>query len=372
MDSMMDNMTNVVGTLLLVLVIVQLQVNQTADAIEENLANVTPQQVQQARQQLEATKLLAQKSGANEDQLKQKAKSRLDDLRAFETSLEQKGIRLRDMEALREDLTNQRKAEEAERQKINPLFAERDNLKALLDKTPQPNRPPPVDVRVPIAKPMPVGAETFRVLCMSNRVYWINDFGWRTRAWSEVDKAKYDLILTNVATADKKGMITIFDHIKTVTLLTEKKLSDEFLEIRFPLNTNSMSDRVLMQLIPRADGGDSPEQVDDADSEFRKTLVRLRTRPKAVCWFWVHPTGVAAYHAAREQCSRYGIPAGWEFYGGTSYQENLPQFVVNRLKEPPPPPPPPPPSATPPPPPPPPKPAAPGQINIPPPKKTLD
>jgi len=371
MDSMMDNMTNVVGTLLLVLIIVQLQVNEKAGQIEESLAKVTPQQIQQAKQQLEATKLIAQKSGANEEQLRQEAKSKLDDLRAFETTLEQKGVKLRDLDTLRDDFTNQRKAEQEERARINTLFAERDNLKAVLDKTPQPNRPPPVDVRVPVAKPIPAGAETFRVLCMSNKVYWINDFGWRTRAWSEVDKAKYDLILTNVPTADKKGMTPVFDHIKTVTFLTEKKLSDEFLEVRFPLNTNSMSDRVLMQLVPRADGGDTPEQVDDADSEFRKTLVRLRSRPKAMCWFWVHPTGVAAYHAAREQCSRYGIPAGWEFYGAALYQENLPQFVVNRLKEPPPPPPPPPPGAKPPPPPPP-QPAKPGQINIAPPKKTLD
>lgn len=209
----------------------------------------------------------------------------------------------------------------------------------------------------------------YRVLCLSNKVYMISDFGWRTRVWTELEKEK------NSLRHDKPhpdGKTFLFDHLNTVNWLNGKKYADEYVELRFPLNTNSTTDRVNMQILPRADGGETAEQVDDPDSNFRKTLVKLRANPKAVCWFWIHPTGVAAYHAAREQCSRYGIPAGWEFYGATSHSENLSQFVVNRFKEPPPPPPPPPPGSTPPPPPPAPKPAGPAVINIAAPKKTLD
>lgn len=72
MDSMMDNMTNVVGTLLLVLIIVQMGVKSTADQVEEELANVTPQQVQQAKQQLAQIKATAEKSGANQEVAAQK------------------------------------------------------------------------------------------------------------------------------------------------------------------------------------------------------------------------------------------------------------------------------------------------------------
>ena len=45
MDSMMDNMTNVVGTLLLVLIVVQLKIGMTANQIEESLANVKPEDI---------------------------------------------------------------------------------------------------------------------------------------------------------------------------------------------------------------------------------------------------------------------------------------------------------------------------------------
>src|SRR5262245_19692799 len=44
MDVMMDNMTDVVGTLLLVLIIVQLKVNSTIDDIQSNLPRVNQEQ----------------------------------------------------------------------------------------------------------------------------------------------------------------------------------------------------------------------------------------------------------------------------------------------------------------------------------------
>ena len=376
MDSMMDNMTNVVGTLLLVLIIVQMGVKSTADQVEEELANVTPQQVQQAKQELAQRKATAEKSGANHEATAQKAKSKQDDLRAFETTLEQKGIKVRDFEALQKEVIEKRTVEAAEKQAVTGLLGERDGLRAALDKTPPPKGPPPIDVRVPVAKQVPAGAIEYRVLCMSNRVYMINPFGWRTRVWTELEKAKYDLLHAKQPTDPKAG--PLFDHLKTVNWLNEQKFSDEYVELKFPLDTNSMTDRVTMQIFPKANGGETPDQVDDTESVFRKTLVKLRANPKIVCWFWVHPTGVAAYHASREQCSRYGIPAGWEFYTATSYAEQLPQFVVSRFKElpppppPAPPPPPPPPGTKPPAPPPVPKPAAPAMINIAAPKKTLD
>ncbi|MBI5800489.1 MAG: hypothetical protein HZA92_07150 [Verrucomicrobia bacterium] len=369
MDSMMDNMTNVVGTLLLVLIIVTVGVKSTADKVEKELANVTPQQVQQAKQQLEQNKAAAKKSGANQEIAAQQAKAKQDDLRAFEMALDQKGIKVRDLESLQKDLLAKRAVEATEKQAMSGLLGERDNLRAALDKTPMPKGPPPVDVRVPVAKAIPTGAVMYRVLCMSNKVYMISEFGWRSRIWTELQKTKYDLLHEKQPADTKAG--PVFDQLKTVNWLNERKFTDDYVELRFPLNTNSTTDRVHMQIFPRKDGGEGPDEVDNPESKFRKMLITMRANPKLICWFWVHPTGVAAYHAGREQCSRYGIPAGWEFYGATAYGENLPQFVVNRFKEPPPPPPPPPPGTKPAPPPAP-KPAAPGQITIAPPKKTLD
>ena len=132
-------------------------------------------------------------------------------------------------------------------------------MRAALDKTPPPKGPPPIDVRVPVAKAIPQGAVEYRVLCMSNRVYMINPFGFRTRVWTELEKARYDLLFAKQP-ADSKAP-PVFDHLKTVTWLNERKYADEYVELKFPLDTNSMTDRVTMQILPRADGGESPTIV---------------------------------------------------------------------------------------------------------------
>lgn len=371
MDSMMDNMTNVVGTLLLVLIIVQMGVKNNAETIEEELSKVTPRDIAEAKQQLTKIKTEAEKSGVNHETLSEKAKSKLNDLRAFENTLEQKGIKTRDLEALQKEAAEKRDEEKAEKQTNTVLLAERDGLRATLDKTPPPKGPAPIDVRVPVAKPIPNAALYYRVVCLSNKVYIVNQDLWRNRVWTELERQKSSL------RHDKPhpdGKTFVFDHFNTVNWLNDKKYGDEYVELVFPMpSTNSTTDRVNMQIRLRADGGESPHVLDDPQSTFRKRLVDLRRNPKSICWFYIHPTGVASYHAAREQCSRYGIPAGWEYSAGFNFSENMPQFVVNRFKEPPPPPPPPPPGTTPPPPPPPPpKPKGPMPINIAPPKKTLD
>lgn len=55
MDSMMDNMTNVVGTLLLVLIVVQLKIGMTANQIEESLANVKAEDIAAAKAEVAKT-----------------------------------------------------------------------------------------------------------------------------------------------------------------------------------------------------------------------------------------------------------------------------------------------------------------------------
>ncbi|PAW86300.1 MAG: hypothetical protein B9S33_08495, partial [Pedosphaera sp. Tous-C6FEB] len=336
MDSMMDNMTNVVGTLLLVLMIVQMQVSEKAGEIEETLASVTQEDLNKAKKQLDAAKKMADKAGANQTELDDKAKSKLEDLRAFESTLEQKGVKVRDFETLMKEVGERREVEKEVKTQVTGLIGERDNLKAALDKTPMPKYPDPVDVRVPVAKPIPAQAIYYRVLCLSNRVYMLGptdrtDSGWRTVAFYAVQKAKKELLYETQPGDAKQG--PIYDNLKTVKFLQEQKLGDSFVDVVFPTPlSNSTSDRVLMQIIPKKDGGELPDKLESNDSEFRKTLVKLRANPKIICWFWIHPTGVLAYHEAREQCSRYGIPAGWEYSGVTSLQENLPQFVVNRLK----------------------------------------
>jgi len=286
MDSMMDNMTNVVGTLLLVLMIVQIQVSNKAGEIEETLASVTQEDLNKAKKQLETAKKMADKSGANATELDEKAKSKIEDLRAFETTLEQKGIKVRDFETLMKEVSERREVEKEVKVQVTGLLTDRDNLKSVLDKTPLPKYPDPVDVRVPVAKPIPNQAIMYRILCMSNRVYMLGpvdriDSGWRTVSWYAVQKNKKALLFGEQPGDPKQG--PVFDNLKTVAFLQDQKLGDSFVDVVFPpANTNSTSDRVFMRLVPKANGGELAEKLDDSDSDFRKTLVKLRANPKII------------------------------------------------------------------------------------------
>ena len=206
--------------------------------------------------------------------------------------------------------------------------------------------PPPVDIRVPVAKPIPAAAEFFNASIISNKVYIITDAVIRKRVMDEFEKSKFNLVYTNRTEADGK-LTTVYNHKETRDLLLAAMISDDFMEPIFPLN--ELADRIAMQIRPKAGGGETADQLDDNESKYRSFLVKLRARPKAVMWFKVDPSSIATYLKAREQCTRYSIAAGWEFSTETVFGSETLPFVVNRIKEPPPPPKPPPPPRRPPP-----------------------
>ena len=338
MDMMMDNMTDVVGTLLLVMLVVQLQVGQTSTQIEESLSKTTPTDIEAAKVQLTKTEEDMKKLGVDEETIDDKVKGREQDLRQFQATLEKQGVKFDDLSQLKTEVADKRKAEEKIKKEMAALQTERDKLKAQLDNTPVVVGPPPVDIRVPIAKPIPAGAEFFNASVLSNKVFMITDAVIRKRVLDEFEKSKFNLVFTN-RTENNGQVTTVYNHKETRDLLLAAKISDDFMEPIFPLN--EMADRIAMQIRPKAGGGETEDQLDDNESKFRAFLVKLRARPKAVMWFKVDPSSISTYLKAREQCTRYGIPAGWEFSTQTVFgTENLP-FVVNRNKDPPPPPPPP-------------------------------
>lgn len=376
MDSMMDNMTNVVGTLLLVLIVVQLKIGMSANQNEENLSNVKAEDIEAAKAQVAKTEADMKKLGVDETALDEKLKGRAEDLRQFQKTVEKQGVNIEDLEKTKAEVAEKRKVEEKIKQEMNALHTARDKLKAQLDTTPVPVAPPPVDIRVPVPKPIPAGAEFFNAIVISNKVYMLTDVVIRKRVLDEFDQSKFNLVYTN-RTENNGTVTTVYNHKETRDLFIASKFSDDFMEAIFPLN--ELADRIAMQIRPRPDAGETAEQLDDDESKYRKFLVKLRARPKAVMWFKVDPSSIATYLKAREQCTRYSIAAGWEFSSQQVFgSENLP-FVVNRIKEPPPPPPrppPPPPGTVPPPPPPAPvvaaRPTIPTVITIAPPKKSLD
>lgn len=340
MDVMMDNMTNVVGTLLLVLIIVQLKVNGTVDAIEESIAQVTPKQVDELKQQAAKTASQGQlleadwkKRSAGEDKIYAELKARKEDLKRYETTLSEKGVKLLDVGQVEQQLAEKRKLADEKKREMSRLIDERENLKGLLDKTPVPAPPPPKVVNVPAARPIPSGVTQLRVLVANQRLYFLSDAVFRDQVLQEIDRNKRTLVKRIAPGRDGK-VSAVYDHAKTAALLTARKFSDASFELKFPVVRTA--DRLRLELWPKPNGGEAGDQLEAPNSDFRVTLTRLRTQPKVILWFMVYRDSIETYLVARDMCNRFGVPSGWEFYWAPYYAEHLSAIEVERLQAPPP------------------------------------
>ncbi len=360
MDSMMDNMTNVVGVLLLVLIIVQLGVKNSSAQLEEQYANATPEDVEKVQQKLKKAKDLGNKEGAIEEAA-EKLKTTQADLREFESSLAKKGFKLEEMIALKKDLKSKQEDESAKKKVANSLLTEIEGLKAALDKTPAPKGPPPLNVRVPLPSEPPANPVFLNILCMSNRIYILREKYWAIQVANTINSNSVALKYFRQPLDPKAG--PILDHRKTVDVLNGRNLGDEYVAIQIPLGdgdpTKSTTDRLRMRIVPRQDGGVTAEQMradyqqisrrptepnlEDEEpkesfkfSPFQKNVkaFNFKPLPGVVYQFLIHPSGVAAYHAARELCAFYKVPARWDFTVSTDYSEVLnPRPIVNRLND---------------------------------------
>jgi hypothetical protein len=359
MDVMMDNMTDVVGTLLMVLIIVQLKVNNTIDNIQSNLPVVTQQQVVEVRQQAAALKTDIDFAAANlQDRVPDEAKMAAEiqaiqeNLRQHETTLQKNDVQLVELEKLQQQLAEKRKELELAKREMTKLIDEREKLRGLLDNTPIPVIPPAKVVRMPAARPIPEGADMVRVLCANGRVYLVDMAFMKRISLEAFAKSRNALILTRGAVTPGKDT-NIYDHAKTAAVLNKRELGNREFKIEFPVIKTQ--NRMHMQIKPQPKAGETPDEFEKPQSLFGRFLRVAKRNPKAVVWFLVYPDSFETYLRARDVCDQAGVPAGWELSGSPWLAENLYEFETNVIEPPPPP-----------------KPPEPGAVSIPAPKKTLD
>lgn len=359
MDVMMDNMTDVVGTLLMVLIIIQLKVNNTIDNIQSNLPKVTAAQVVQVQRQ---TAGLKQDLAAAEAELRNRAPDAAtmaaeiqggeERLRQQEATLEKDRAQLVEADQLRQQLEQRKKEVGLVKQELTKLIDEREKLRGLLDNTPIPVIPPAKIVRMPAAREIPEGAEMIRVLCATGRVYLVDTAFMKRMALEAFAKGRNSLIRIRGPLTPGKDT-NIYDHEKTAALLNKRELGNREFQLEFPVIKTQ--NRIQMRIKPRPDAGETPEEFAESRSQFDRFLRVVKRNPQAVVWFLVYPDSFEAYLRAREVCDQANVPAGWELSGAPWLAENLSEFETNVIE-------PPPPAAPP----------APGTIIIPAPKKTLD
>lgn len=181
MDSLMDALTNVVGILLLILIVLSLQITTAVKKIVENLPEVT-------QEELEAIKVSRENSLKNLEELRQTHQKTTDNLPTPEKAA-QIAVEIEDFEKNNKDLADktadiaewQKKVEEQETSKtendakVQVADTRNRELAALLAQTPEPQAVAAKEVLMPNPRVADAESRALYLVCKTGRLYFVGD-----------------------------------------------------------------------------------------------------------------------------------------------------------------------------------------------------
>jgi len=194
--ALMDTMTNVVGVLIIVLVMVGLSI---ASAVRKVLSDLPPVTKEQHQQIVEALKELPPPPADPlelEEQKKlaeMKLKKAIEDIKTVDTSEVETQMKFMDIESFRKKLEEAKKQREAQKAEVDKLLAEVERLKVLLDQTPVYKPDPPTYVRLPNPRTYPKKPNETRILVARQGVLYLNEKTFVQPILDGLDKVRSQL-----------------------------------------------------------------------------------------------------------------------------------------------------------------------------------
>jgi hypothetical protein len=373
--ALMDTMTNVVGVLIIMMVMIGISLATTVKKVLSELPDVS---VEEHAKLKEEVKKFEEKRDPAE--VKQDIAKVQEDLKKLEEAMakleEQKAkdpVVMVDIEKLLKELEMLEKERNERRDRVAALTDEAEKLKARLDTTPRYVPPPPVQVRLPNPKTMPEQAVIHHVLVSGNKLMPVRIQELQTAVENELEELKKnnsDIIVKkeDVKGPDGKPMMkkvagkapapmrkVTFEPVK-LTKYFDRKLNqrppsprDANRDFLVEVGAAPGSAAVQMKLTMRTEAGESFEMARQPASTFRMLLKLLKQDPKSVVWFHVSKDSIPAYLAARDIVDAEGLPVTWEIDDRKGWSVTLPNDYQVPFTPPPvvakPPTPPPPPGA---------------------------
>lgn len=365
----MDTMTNVVGVLIIVLVMVGIGLARSVNKVLSELPPVTVEEHAKLKKEVEETKPKhdLQKVDEENKKLEQDLRKSTEALQTLDVTTDKQAVKLIDVDDLQKQLEAKRKERDAKKSAVEKMLAEVDQLKARLDTTPVYTPPPAVVVKLPNPRPMPDKAEVQHFLVAGGRIFYLNDEQFQEMVEAELRRAEATIAISKetvkgpdgkpVMVRDKAGRTSPQRKI----VYDAKKLTDYFArvhlgnrDVKVEVIPTATSNRIPMKITPLPNAGETIEQAKSLISVFQTLLKKFKADPKAVVWFHVFKDSIPTYLAAREYADQIGVPVGWDIYGQPTFSRTMPpEYTLNIT---------PPPAA----------PAPAGAVSIAPPKQTLD
>ncbi|WP_038166192.1 hypothetical protein [Verrucomicrobium sp. BvORR106] len=353
--ALMDTMTNVVGVLIIVLVMIGISLAQAVRKVLSDLPPVT-------KEQLEELKKVVVKDTPKEDPKKleeemketqQALKKATEELKTMDLSTTKDSAKHMDLDELRKQLEERKKVRDTSKEDVDKLLAELDRLKKAIDTTPRYVPPPATVVKLPNPREIPENATVQRFIVTGGKVYYLNDIEFMKYIVQEIEKNQKSLVFGEVPVKDTFGnpvmeKVRGKDVPKMKTVFDQKKIVQHFVNLRLPVRDLKVelveapnAPRMPMRLTPNPQGGESVEQFKNPASTYQRAVRKFKSEPNTVMWFYVFKDSVEAFLAARDYADTEGVPVVWELYGNPYYQRNVAEYEVNFTPPKPQPPPPP-------------------------------
>ncbi len=349
--ALMDTMTNVVGVLIIVLVMVGIGLARSVNKVLSELPPVTVEEHAKLKKEVEETKPKNDPVKVDEQnsKLAEELKKSTEALQTLDVTTDKQQVKMIDVDDLQKQLEAKKKERDSKKAAVEKMLTEVDQLKARLDTTPVYVPPPSVVVKLPNPRPMPEKAEIHRFLIAGGKILYIDEEAFLALAEQELKRGEANLTVSRdlvkgpdgktVMVKDKSGRMVPQKRI----IYDPRKITDHFTrlhfgsrEIKVELAPNPNSPRIPVKMIPAPNTGETIEQARTLISVYQTTLKKLKINPKAVVWFHVFKDSIETYLQARDIADQMAIPVGWELYGNNFFARNLPiEYEVAHTPKPP-------------------------------------
>ena len=343
--ALMDTMTNVVGVLTIVLVMIGISLAKAVRKVLSELPAASIEQLQNAQAQLD------QASAAKDDTRNRLAVIRRDpltdaklnaemlaELASLQLAVTDTTLPLIDLDSLRADQASCENELTTKTREVDRLAAERGRLADLLEKTPALKPAARKVVRMPETRDIPAGADIYYAYVIGSQIHLLDPLSAKRMVMDEFHRESLHLIQQVIKVKHAKDRV-IYDQAKVVAHFAKLNLTVRGQKITLPANPTSTQLALHIEIDP-AHGGVTIADPLAPNSEWQHVCERVRALPRSVLIFRVRPDAFATYLRAREVADALRLPCGWEIEGGTAFDVALDEFEVNRLEAPPPPPPP--------------------------------
>ena len=343
--ALMDTMTNVVGVLIIVLVMVGIGLANSVRKVLSDLPPVTVEEHATLQKEVEdATPKHDPQQVAEEiAKLEVDAKKSADQLATMDVTKDQQNIKVIDLDALTKQLAEKKKERAEKKAATDALLAQLAKLKAQLDTTPVYQPPPAVVVKLPNPRPLPEKAVIQRFLIAGGRIIYTNDEDFSRLIEQELHKNEATLTQIRetvkgpdgkpVMVADKFGRPTpqrkiVYDAKKVADYFARVRLGTR--ELKVEVTPTPATPLIPLKLTPTPEAGETIAQAKALVSNYQTLLRKFKADSRTVVWFHVFHDSIETYLAARDLADQLAVPAGWELYGANFYTRYLPpEFLVD-------------------------------------------